>query len=46
MVVPTNLYYGYSIMEKNNLATFYLACDHFGDMTQSILASNLVLISK
>ena len=32
--------------EKNNSATFYLRCDHFRDMTQPILASNLVFIGK
>ena len=31
---------------KNNLATFYLTCDHFRDMTQVILALNLVFIDK
>ena len=31
---------------KNNLATFYLTCDHFRDMTQVILALNLIFIDK
>ena len=34
---------GISIM-KNNLETFYLTCDHFRDITQPILALNLVFI--
>ena len=29
--VPTNLYYGCSLM-KANLATFYLTCDHFWEV--------------
>ena len=32
------------LYSKTNLATIYLGCDHFRDMTQPILASNLVSI--
>ena len=31
-------------IEKNHLATFYLTCDHFRDMTQPISAFNLVFV--
>ena len=31
---------------KNESATFYLTCDHFRDVTQPILALNLVFIGK
>ena len=31
---------------KNNSTTFYLTCNHFKDMTQTILTQNLVFIGK
>ena len=31
---------------KSNLATLYLTCDHFRDMTQPILVLNLIFIGK
>ena len=43
----TNLYCGYSIIKKTIRQHFILhICDHFRDMTQSILTLKLVFIGK